>query len=362
MKAAVGIVVALVLGCAIGYGIAVKMPLKGGKIASGPAVTAGSGDALFEFDGKRYTEADLPVDVQTTIYEFRKENVHRLDSTLNQFAMRLDMAKAAGRANETPLPEIEDLVQVEKPAEEDLRKLYDANKDRLPPGTTFEQIRPDIEKYVTSQKMSEVMQAKAAEFKNANKYNFLVSHPTAPLVNIDTSKMPTTGNKDGKIVMVEVADYLCPHCQMMHAEVEKVLSEMASTLKFHPVTFSLRPTGLSGQLARGAICAQKQGEDKFWAYHNTTFGLAKTKGWKVSDPESMDAVKEIQAAIQLDNAAHEACINSDEAKKELTDLIAQMNAIGISGTPSFFVNGRRLDIHGGSLREEIEKQVNGASH
>src|SRR5690606_25888005 len=97
---------------------------------------------------------------------------------------------------EVPLPSFEDLLNTEKPSEEEVRKLYEANKDRLPPNTSFEQIRPDIEKYMANQKVAEVMQAKAAAFKADNKYNFLLSHPLAPVVAIDTSKFPATGNKD----------------------------------------------------------------------------------------------------------------------------------------------------------------------
>lgn len=360
MKAAVGFIVALIVGGAIGYGVALKMPQKGGQNVSG--AVASSGDALFEYDGKKYSEADLPVDVQMAIFEAKKESVHRLESTLQQFAMRLDLAKAAGRDKEVPLPDFESLLAVEKPKEEDLQKLYDANKERLPPGTTFEQIRPDIEKYMTSQKMSEVMQAKAQEFKSSNKFNYLVAHPVAPKVEIDTSTMPVGGNKDAKDVVVEVADYLCPHCQMMHAEVEKLMTEMGSSIRFHPVAFSLRPSGLSGTLARGAICAQKQGNDKFWAWHNSAFNMAKTKGWKVSDPESMEPVKEILASTQLDNAALETCINAEETKKELTALVDRMSALGVSATPTFFINGRRMDIHGGSLKEELERQIKASSH
>jgi protein-disulfide isomerase len=355
---AVGFIAALLVGGAIGYGVALKMPKKGG----GSSVAISSNDALFELDGKTYTESDLPVDVQMTVFEGKKENTHRLEGVLQQYAMRLDLAKAAGRDKEVPLPDFESLLSVEKPKDEDLQKLYDANKDRLPPGTTFEQIKGDIEKYMTSQKMSEAMQTKAQEFKAAGKFKFLVGHPVAPRVEIDTAKMPVGGNKDAKNVVVEVADYLCPHCQMMHAEVEKLISEMGSEIRFHPVAFSLRPTGLSGTLARGAICAHKQGNDKFWAWHNSAFTTAKSKGWKVSDPDSMDPVKEIQASIQLDNAAFDTCINAEETKKELADLVNKMNALGVSATPTFFVNGRRMDIHGGSLKEELERQIKASSH
>jgi len=361
MKAAAGIVVALVVGCGIGYGVALKLPKASqGAVTSGaPTDTSGP---IFEYDGKKFSEADLPSDVQTSIYEFRKENVHRIDSVVSQYAMRMDLARQAGRDEEVPLPALEDLVNAGKPSEEEITELYEANKDRLPPGTTFEQIRPDIEKYMVNQKVAEVMQAKSAEFKASNKYNFLIEHPLAPIVAIDTSKFPVVGNKDSKIVVVEVADYLCPHCQMVQTEVEEVITEMGSTIRFSPVAFSVRPEGLSGQLARGAHCAFKQGDDKFWAWHKSAFSMAKTKGWKMTDPESMDYVKEILATIELDNTVFEQCVDSDEAKTAVADMIKSINALGVSGTPTFFVNGRRLDMHGGRLKDELQKHLKASSH
>lgn len=361
MKAVAGIVVALVAGCAIGYGVAVKMP-KGnlGNLTGG--MSSGSNDPIFEYDGKKFAEADLPIDVQSSIYDYKKETVHRIDTLANQYAMRIDLAKSSGRDKEVPLPAIDDLLKIEKPADEEIQKLFDANKDRLPPGTTFEQIKPDIEKYLTNQKMSEVMQEKSATFKSSNKYNFLMTEPMAPMVSIDTSKLPVAGGKDSKIVVVEVADYLCSHCQMVQSEVEQVLTEMGATIKFHAVPFSLRPEGLSGLLARGAHCAHNQGEDKFWAWHKSAFSIAKAKGWKVSDPESMEAVGEVLAAVQLDTAAFNTCIESEEAKTFLTETVKTMNSMGVSGTPTFFVNGRRIDFHGGDLKSQLEKHLKASSH
>lgn len=361
MKAVAGIVVALVAGCAIGYGIAVKMP-KGslGQFTSG--VSSGSNDPIFEYDGKKYSEADLPIDVQSSIYDYKKETVHRIDTLANQYAMRIDLARTLGRDKESPLPAFEDLLQIPKPADEEIQKLFNANKDRLPPGTTFEQIKPDIEKYLTNQKMSEVMQEKATAFKTNNKYNFLLAVPLAPMVVIDTSKFPVTGGKDSKIVVVEVADYLCPHCQVVQTEVEQVITDLGATVKFHAVPFSLRPEGLSGQLARGAHCAYKQGEDKFWAWHKSAFSIAKAKGWKVSDPESKEALGEILAAVQLDVPMFEACVVSEETKTFLTETVKTMNSMGVSATPTFFVNGRRLDFHGGDLKSLLEKHLKASSH
>lgn len=361
MKAAAGIVVALVAGVGIGYGIALKMPKVGQGIMSSVGASADTTGPIFEYDGKKYAEADLPSDVQTSIYEFKKESVHKIDSLASQFAMRIDLAKQAGRDKEVPLPAFEELLSAGKPSEEEITKLYEANKDRLPPGTTFEQIRPDIEKYMTNQKVAEVMQTKSAEFKASNKYSFLLEHPQAPVVAIDTSKFPVVGNKDSKIVVVEVADYLCPHCQMVQTEVEEVITEMGATIRFSPVAFSVRPEGLSGQLARGAHCALKQGEDKFWAWHKSAFSVAKTKGWKMTDGESMDSVKEVLATIQLDNTAFEACVDAPETKTALAEMIKTINALGVSATPTFFVNGRRLDIHGG-LKAELQKQLKASSH
>jgi protein-disulfide isomerase len=208
--------------------------------------------------------------------------------------------------------------------------------------------------------MSEALRTKNQEFKNGNRLKILMAEPEAPQVNIDTAGYPSRGT--GSATLVEASDYLCPHCQMMQAEVDAVTKEMADKIKFVQVNFSLKPDGLSGALARGGYCAQKLGNDQFWKYHEKAFETAKAKGWKQSDPAANEPVAEVATAAGLDAAAITACIATPDATAAVQKAVDAMNAAGITGTPTFFLNGRKLHMHGGGLKESLTSAMSGSSH
>jgi len=96
-----------------------------------------------------------------------------------------------------------------------------------------------------------------------------------------------------------------------------------------------------------AVAAQKQG--KFWEYHDKLFAN--------------------QQKLQVDNLrqyARELGLDMDRFEKDMADLAnkkavdtdkAEAGALGVTGTPGFFVNGRFLN--GAKPFEEFAKVING---
>lgn len=359
MNTALGIVGGLVVGAAIGAGAATLY--KGKLPGVGGTTTAEVGGPVMELDGKTYTEADLPGDVQVQIYEARHETHERVNGLLGQYALQLSLAKEKGLPTEGKLPAFDQLVDAPTPSDAELQALFDQNKDRLPPGTTFETIKGDIEKYIKNQKMSEVLRTKNEEFKKSNKLKLLATEPVSPRVELDLTPYVSKGTASSH-TLVEVADYLCPHCQQTQPEVEAVVKELGDKFRFVAVPFSLRPEGLSGSLARGAYCARQQGDEAFWKYHEAAFATAKTKGWKQTDPAAKEPVVEVATAAGLDAPKIEACLESPEAVAFVKKTVDSMNAAGVSGTPTFFMNGRRISMHGESLKDLVTGAMQASSH
>jgi protein-disulfide isomerase len=84
--------------------------------------------------------------------------------------------------------------------------------------------------------------------------------------------------------------------------------------------------------AEASACAAEQG--KFWEYHDLLFANGKKLG-----AENL-AVYAEQAGLDTD--AFQACVDEERFRSVVDRDIAAARAAGVSGTPTFFINGRAL--------------------
>ncbi len=358
MKTVLAAIIALLVGGAGGYAIATK------RLAThGPVVNFGTAAApLFELDGKVYTDADLTTELKSSLYEARSEGREREEGALTEYALRLALAKEKDPAvKPESMPALTDLVPVDAPTEDDVKKIFDNNKEKLPPGVGFDQVKAEIEGYVKKQRVQAVLSAKLAEFRGKNRFKVLLPALEAPKVDLDLAAYPARGASTS-VVLVEVSDYLCPHCQAVQPEIDQALKDVGAKFKFVQVPYSLRPTELSGTLARGAICANDLGVDAFWKYHEAGFKLVKEKGWKSGDPDDVALAKEVATTAGVDAQKVEDCVKDPKTKERLDKIVDAMQKAGVGGTPTFFLNGRKVEIGPKSLRQVLDEAINSPAH
>jgi protein-disulfide isomerase len=95
-----------------------------------------------------------------------------------------------------------------------------------------------------------------------------------------------------------------------------------------------------------AVAAEKQG--RFWEFHDKLFANQKEL--------TLDAYKRYARELKLDVARFEKDLADLENKKRIDADKAEATAMGVSGTPGFFVNGRYLS--GAKPFEEFAKVIN----
>lgn len=325
-------------------------------------VPAAQAQDAVQVNGKTVKEDQLPTDLRSEIFERRNEAHHGIERALKAYGVRLALAQEKDK-NVKPenVPPLEQLLPVPAPSEADLKKVYEENKNRLPPGTTYDAVKDQVKEFVTAQARQKAIETKLNELEKSGKLKVLVQAPTAPKVNLDLAGYPARGPAKASTTVVEVADYLCPHCQQTQPEVEAMMKELGNKVRFVQVPFALRPDGLSGTLARGAFCAMKQGDDAFWKYHETAFKMTSEQKLAVGEPANTAKAKEFAQKAGLDLGKWEPCLDSAEAKKLVADSNVKMEAAGVQGTPVFFLNGQRLDPHGQRLKDIVAAAVaNGA--
>lgn len=143
----------------------------------------------------------------------------------------------------------------------------------------------------------------------------------------------------GKLKIVEFADFQCPYCQSFYNQAYKqIKSEYIDTGK---IQFEFRHYPLSfhqnAQIAGEASeCANRQG--KFFEYHDVLFIKGKADGKGLSNSD----LKVYASQIGLDEAKFNQCLDGGEATAVVKSDFDSGSKAGVTGTPTFFINGKKL--------------------
>ncbi|HKP69689.1 MAG TPA: thioredoxin domain-containing protein [Pyrinomonadaceae bacterium] len=151
---------------------------------------------------------------------------------------------------------------------------------------------------------------------------------------VDTQDAPFTGPESAPITIVEASDFECPFCAKVQptlAKVKEVYKDNVRIVWKNLPLSEMHPNALPA--AMSAEAAKKQG--KFWEYHDKLFANQK----KLSGPDLRRYAQE----VGLDMTQFDADVADPTTRKRVTDDTSEINALGVTGTPAFFINGRFLN-------------------
>jgi len=330
---------------------------------SGDSVASSNEGPLFKLDGKVMTRGDLPKNTREMIFQNEFEAYSKNQNIFKEYALRIHLAQKAGKLEDiNNPPQLIDLLNIPEPSEKEMKALFDQHKERMPKGVKFETMKDQIAGFIKSQKIGGVFQEEIKKMEASGAYLSLIAGPVAPEMELNLAGHPNLGNKSASIQVVEVSDYTCGHCQHAHPEVKKILKKFEGKINFTQLNFALRPDGLSGKYVMGAYCAQKQGMDKFWEYHHLAFEEtskphdhnAPGHNHETKPEEDKKTVVSVATSAKLNVSDFTKCIDSKEATDFVMNTVKELSEQGISGTPVFLVNNKKL--MGGV--EELEKAIN----
>jgi protein-disulfide isomerase len=158
---------------------------------------------------------------------------------------------------------------------------------------------------------------------------------------------PELGSWNARVTVVEFVDYQCPYCQRTADVVRRIMVGMGDRVRLiirdFPIT-ELHPGAKQSALA--ANCVLAQGQDMYWRYHDLLF----------ADIERQAAADLRAKAEQVgvDLAAFDACVAQGRYLKKIDADIQDALRAGVQGTPTFFVNGIRIQ---GAVDEQTLTRV-----
>ncbi len=149
---------------------------------------------------------------------------------------------------------------------------------------------------------------------------------------------PSEGS--GKVTVVEFSDFQCPFCKSFWSTTYKDLK--TKYIDTGKITFIYRHFPLSNihqnaeKAAEAGECAGRQG--KFFEYHDILFSKSQSDGKGLN----VNELKSYAVNLGLDTARFNTCLDGGEATAVVAVDQAEGQRVGVTGTPSFVVNGKLI--------------------
>jgi protein-disulfide isomerase len=155
----------------------------------------------------------------------------------------------------------------------------------------------------------------------------------ARLADLERDPRDFVANPGGKVTVVEFFDYRCPYCKAALPNLMDLIAkdrDVRFVFKEYPILDSEGKPGVSKRAALAAMASQAGG--KYLQVHNLLMSKR-----ALDDPD-------IVAALSANGVDPDAALkDTPAAEKRLADNFALAAAIGVTGTPSFIVGGKRID-------------------
>ena len=152
---------------------------------------------------------------------------------------------------------------------------------------------------------------------------------------IDTSGLPVKGPMDAPFEIVVFSDFECPSCAELATVLDQLTVEYPEQVKIVFMNYPLRSHRHSRAAAAAALAAGRQG--RFWAFHDALFDN--------HDQLSPQKIDDIAQDLKLDTARLKREMSHPEVTAALKRDASEVARLGISGTPTVFVNGKILWDH-----------------
>ena len=152
-----------------------------------------------------------------------------------------------------------------------------------------------------------------------------------------------TGTSSPKVTIVEFSDFKCPFCAQSFPKTRELSIKYKNDIKIIYRDFPLNE--ISIDLAISARCAGEQ--DLFWLMHDKLFqhqGEINTK----------ENIINLAKSIGLNITQFQKCLSSGKYKNHIQRDFSDGTNLGVSGTPTWFINGNKLE---GNLSIEAWEEI-----
>jgi len=294
------------------------------------ATTTPGGDLVIAtINGENITEADIKSlvadqmqKVEMELYEIRKDGIDRI---LEQRLIDMEAKKRNVTPENLIQTEVQDKVKVDDAL---VKQFYEQRKDSFKE-KEFKDVEQNIRAYLANSETQKLKGGFIAQLKKEAQVKLLIQPPRFE-VGVDDD--PCIGPKGAPVTVIEFTDYQCPFCGRVRPTINQIIEEYKEKVQYCLRDFPLAFHQDAPKAHEAAECAGDQ--DKYWEYNKVLFNN--------QGAIKVDDLKSYAKRVSLDTKKFDKCLDSGKYKDEVMADQRDGQKYGVSGTPSFFINGRSV--------------------
>ncbi|MGH9580729.1 MAG: thioredoxin domain-containing protein, partial [Terriglobales bacterium] len=296
-------------------------------------LTARAAEPVAQVNGEVITAEELEnalgaplAKLQRQVYDLKRRKLETMieERLLTQEAARRGLSVAA-------LLDAEVTAKVPLVTEQEIEIYYQANKDKYDGEEA--NARTEIRGLLQNQKLTARRRAFLGALRREARVVVQLEPPPIFRLQVPTEGAPALGSESAPVTIVKFEDFQCPYCRRAQVTLRELKERYGDKLRIVHRDFpieNLHP-GVT-RLHYAAHCAQEQG--KFWEYQDTLY----TAPARATDQQ----LAALAAQVGLDRPAFESCLASGKHESAVKKDFDLGVALGVTGTPAFFINGRLL--------------------
>lgn len=296
---------------------------------TGSATPTAASEVLATVDGEEITRNEVEANAGAQLVQLRSQifdlTEQALTQTIDQKVLDLEAGKRGLERDELIAAVVDSNPPVATEAQID--SIYEEFRDRIDQPKDF--IAPQIEAFL----LNRARQARFDSLVSALREEYdVVSILEPPRFEV-AAEGPAKGPETAPVTIVEFSDFECPFCKRIYPTLNQVMDDYEGRVRLVFRQFPLHALHPNAQkAAEASLCANEQGH--FWELHDSIF----------EGPGGLDiaSLKTRAAELGLDEDAFGSCLDSGQFADQVAADVTAGRALGVSGTPALFINGRYL--------------------
>ncbi|SRR6266700_379468 len=302
--------------------------------------------------GTVLTEDDLRKDMGMNLYQVENQLYVTKKNWVDQKAKAIIFGQAAKEAglNLQAWQAREIDGKITPPIQQEIDQWatrFGVQGSTVPPSDAqYKAMKEQAKQYLSQQKRAQRESELYQQLSQKSPIELFFTKPEAPHIDVTYTKdSPIKGPKDAPVTIIEFTDFQCPWCKRSQDSVKATEQAYGNKIKFvdrmFPLT-SMHPRAMPS--AEAAYCAKEQG--KYWEVREKLFASQ-----TMSDADFKQFAKE----EGLNEKKFDACMSSHKYASQIQGDMADGQRFGVSGTPTFFVNGLQTSFP--QLQETVKSEL-----
>jgi protein-disulfide isomerase len=291
------------------------------------------GGKIAEVDGQAISVSDLQKYAGREL-SLQRENLHKLEKQkLEEYiaaSLLTREAKKRGISVEALLDQ-EVNSKILPVGDDEIDWFYKTNKTQI--AVDLDKVREQIRTHLHNQKIKAQTALFFESLRSKAKVVTYLRPPPVFRAELAVAGEPSKGSEKAPVTIVKFEDFHCPFCKQVQPTFSELLSRYNGKVRLVHKDLpldSLHPQ--ARQAAEAARCAYEQG--KFWEYHDKLY---------VNSPKaSPEDLKSYANEVGLNVESFDRCFASGKYKAAVQQHLNEAAQLGLTGTPTFFINGREI--------------------